>query len=532
MTRRCAIYTRVSTSHQAEHGFSLEDQRRRLTAHAETMGWTWTIYEDPGRSGETLEGRPGMMELLSAVDRGEVDVVLVVDESRLSRDDLTGAVIRDRLSRAGVTLATPGGEHDLDDPSQRFTAKVLGAVHEMEQGLRTAKTKRGLQAAASSGFWPGGPAPFGYRIAPDPKGSAHRVLAIDESEAAVIRRAVQLILDEGLSAWHACKQLNAEGHGPRRAERWHWRNLARTLKSTALAGTWLYRQSDRDIPMRVPAIVTRDRWEALQGRIRERPSGKPKKRRTYPLTGRARCQCGGALSGVWRKDHGRRYYDCSMNSSEFGERRCPVYPRQRRADRLEQRVWSLVSAALTDPEYLDGLITAAERDHRMSAPTQSDQLAAIRRRIAEYEAQQIRVVRDVALPEELRHRALAEIEEDLLRARQRESQLLDWEQLRQRRQQQRHAVHRLAATARQRLDNPTPELMVEAYRLFALQVQETPDGLQVHGVIPIPDDGSDIPLAAAVGGEVRAEAPRVLAPRRRRYGRDAGAARHGPGRAG
>jgi hypothetical protein len=66
----------------------------------------------------------------------------------------------------------------------------------------------------------------------------------------------------------------------------------------------------------------------------------------------------------------------------------------------------------------------------------------------------------------------------------------------------------LAATARQRLDNLTPELMVEVYRLFDLQVQETPAGLQVHGVIPIPDDGSDIPLAAAVGGDVRAEAPR------------------------
>ncbi|MDP2623807.1 MAG: recombinase family protein [Actinomycetota bacterium] len=337
-------------------------------------GWTWKLFEDPGRSGESLDGRPGMMDLLSAVDRGEVDVVLVVDESRLSRDDLTGAVIRDRLSRAGVTLATPAGEHDLDDPTQRFTAKVLAAVHEMEQGLRTAKTQRGLRATASNGFWPGGPAPFGYRVVPDPAGSSHKVLAIDESEAAVLQRAVQLILDEGLSAWHACRQLNAEGLGPRYADRWHWRNLARTLKMTTLAGTWLYRQPDGAIPVEVPAIVTLDRWEAVQVRVRERPSGVPKKQHSYPLTGRLRCQCGGSLSGVWRRENNRRYYQCSMKSSEFDEKRCPFYPKQRPADELERRVWSVVSAALSDPEYLEGLITAAQHDRETAAPTQADQL--------------------------------------------------------------------------------------------------------------------------------------------------------------
>jgi hypothetical protein len=45
---------------------------------------------------------------------------------------------------------------------------------------------------------------------------------------------------------------------------------------------------------------------------------------------------------------------------------------------------------------------------------------------------------------------------------------------------------------------PSPRAtMAEVYRLFNFQVQETPAGLQVHGVIPIPDDGSDRPSPQA-----------------------------------
>ena len=70
--RYWAIYVRVSTRHQAEDGFSLDDQRDKLTAYAEDREWNYQIYEDAGVSGETLDGRPGMVELLAAVESEEI----------------------------------------------------------------------------------------------------------------------------------------------------------------------------------------------------------------------------------------------------------------------------------------------------------------------------------------------------------------------------------------------------------------------------------------------------------------------------
>ena len=121
-----ALYVRVSTRHQAEEGFSLDEQREALTALATERGWSFRLYVDAGISGEKIDNRPGLLDLLNDAAHGEVDVVAVVDESRLARDELTAAIIRDRLKRAGITLVTPSGDRDLSDPSGSFVATVLG----------------------------------------------------------------------------------------------------------------------------------------------------------------------------------------------------------------------------------------------------------------------------------------------------------------------------------------------------------------------------------------------------------------------
>ena len=52
-----AIYIRVSTRHQAKEGFSLQDQRERLTAYAAERGWSYRVFEDAGESGSPTEER-------------------------------------------------------------------------------------------------------------------------------------------------------------------------------------------------------------------------------------------------------------------------------------------------------------------------------------------------------------------------------------------------------------------------------------------------------------------------------------------
>jgi DNA invertase Pin-like site-specific DNA recombinase len=536
--RRCAAYARVSTRHQAAEGFSLPEQRRRLTEHADAQGWSVTLYEDAGRSGETLEGRPGLMALLAAVEAGQVDVVLVVDESRLARSNLAGAIIRDRLRRAGVTLATPAGEKDLTDPSQKFTAEVLASAHALEQGMRTAKMAQGLKATVRAGFWPGGPAPFGWRLAPDPGGSTHKVLEIDEQEAATLRRAVELVVDDGLTVYRACVRLKAEGRLARNRRPWRHENIRSHLKDPSLMGRWVYKTAAGPIDLAIPAIIPPERYEALQAALKRRSRGPGRTQKVYPLTGHLRCRCGGALSGVYRRENRRRYYQCSFKGPDEGERRCPCFPKQRRADDLEQAVWDAVSLAITDPAFLIRLADEYHSVREAASGREKEQKATLQHRRETLVDQQVHVLRNRSLAPEAAQRALDDLQAELREVDRGLARLREWEDRREAKERSHDALRHLAATARERLQEPTLEMMSQVFDLLDLEIREAgeptrnEDGtttypLEIRGILPIPGP-EEKGLALAVGSELGEEGLPALAPRPPRCDRGAGGGRDGP----
>ena len=63
----CAVYVRVSTQQQAEHGYSIETQIDACRKKAKELGATSVkIYDDSGFSGAYLE-RPALDSLRDAV---------------------------------------------------------------------------------------------------------------------------------------------------------------------------------------------------------------------------------------------------------------------------------------------------------------------------------------------------------------------------------------------------------------------------------------------------------------------------------
>ncbi len=485
-----ALYLRVSTRQQAEEGFSVEDQQRTLTSLANERGWPYRLYVDAGLSGEHLHNRPALLEMLTNAAAGQHSIVAVVDESRLARDELTAAIIRDRLKRAGVTLVTPAGERDLADPSGSFVATVLGAAAALEQDLRTAKTAAGLRATARAGFWPGGPAPFGYRLERDPAGSRHKVLVIDEGEAGLLRQVVGLVLDHGHTAWSATKLLNASGARTRSGRPWHPTNLAYQLKRPHLAGTYTYRHQAGQVAIPIPAILTESRWNALQAAIRAVPAIAERTYHFYPLTGFLACACGGSISGIYRRDRAARYYQCAhSHAGRLPQERCPHHPRQLAADPLEQAIWAAIHQVLADPDRLQQAcqrhIDAA--DH--AAPQQRNQRASIARRLDQLDMEETGVIRTHAraqIDDTQLANALGEIADERHTLRQHLQQLDLWQQQTATQQAQLEALHQLATHAQTRLASPTPEDQRRVYELLQLRIHVAADrSLEIHASVPI-----------------------------------------------
>ena len=78
-------YVRVSTEKQADFGVSLEAQSEKVRAMAVVQGAELAeIIIDAGESAKSLN-RPGMARLLSLVDAGAVDIVIIAKLDRLTR---------------------------------------------------------------------------------------------------------------------------------------------------------------------------------------------------------------------------------------------------------------------------------------------------------------------------------------------------------------------------------------------------------------------------------------------------------------
>ena len=89
LSKLAIVYIRQSSARQI---FDHQESRQRqyaLADYAATLGWPRerivVIDEDQGRSGRTVEQRPGFQRLLSEVTLDHVGLVLGLELSRLSR---------------------------------------------------------------------------------------------------------------------------------------------------------------------------------------------------------------------------------------------------------------------------------------------------------------------------------------------------------------------------------------------------------------------------------------------------------------
>ncbi len=359
---RAWTYSRVSTTDQAIEGTSLVTQREQTSSYVNAKGWDLVEeIADEGVSG-AKDTRPGLDRLMSACRAGQVDVVVVAKLDRFSRSlkHLVNAV--GELDDLGVVFVSVSESIDSSTTTGRMLRSLLGTFAEFERDRITERMTGGLRSIANDNYWPGGPPPYGFDIVPADNGTKHKVLAINEHEAEVLRLATKMIINDGDTGYSVAAHLNSQGVTTRSGGEWRHSNLRHQLRRTDLTGTWTYNQGNQPIELRIPAILTQEEWDRLQTAIQGRPRPQ-RKNRLYPLSGRGPrqhlyCRCGASMTGVVRIEKGRAYYTCATGNLSFGVNRCPHQPRRYRAVELEQAVVDHVRGVITNPDQLRQLAEA------------------------------------------------------------------------------------------------------------------------------------------------------------------------------
>ena len=344
----CVLYPRVSTEMQVD-GFSLDGQKNSLKRFADREEMTVVdIYEDAGKSGKSIEGRPAFKKMLSDIENGlQIDYILVYKLSRFGRNAADILNSLEFIQSYGINLICIEEGIDSSQASGKLLISVLSAVAEIERENIIEQTMNGRKEKARQGGWNGGFAPYGYYL-------KDKNLFIQEEEAETIRIIYDKFANTEMGYGGVAQYLNLQGikkiqRQNGKLNEWSGSFVRQILDNPVYCGKIAfgrrakekvkgtknqYRQAWQEEYILADgqheAIISVELWNKVREKRIETGIKQPSrigKERSHLLTGLLRCPaCGGPMytnKHAWTNKDGTYkevyYYVCSRNRNVRGK---------------------------------------------------------------------------------------------------------------------------------------------------------------------------------------------------------------------
>lgn len=161
-------------------------------------------------SGEYVEHRPRMIELLEEVKNKKYDAVLVMDLDRLGRGNMQDqGLILDTFKQSKTKIITPRKIYNLDDEFDEEYSEFEAFMARKELKLINRRLQRGRAKSIEEGKYISPDAPYGYEFKYDDKGKKY--LAINDEQATAVRLIFDMYLQNN-GATKIANKLNSLGY--------------------------------------------------------------------------------------------------------------------------------------------------------------------------------------------------------------------------------------------------------------------------------------------------------------------------------
>lgn len=186
---KAALYCRLSVDDGNFGGsVSIETQKILLEQYCKDHKITdYKFYCDDGCSGTNFD-RPSFKKMLSDIDEGKINLVIVKDLSRFGRNYVEAGMYVQRFTDSNIRFIAADDNYDSLVNSDDLLFPIKNVVNEMYARDVSKKTKAAKKAKARDGQFIGSKVPFGYKI--DPNDRHH--LIVDEPAAQVVKRIFRL----------------------------------------------------------------------------------------------------------------------------------------------------------------------------------------------------------------------------------------------------------------------------------------------------------------------------------------------------
>lgn len=249
MEKYKVIYTRFSSDMQDDT--SLRQQERNARRHMEKLGIDHSdakVIEDAAERGWNAK-RPGYIKLQKMIASGQVDVLVVNEQSRLGRHLPTTNFIEDLIYHGGRFISV-AENIDTNQENWEINSKVSEMNSSVSNKFHAHRCRGGLEDRVLDENGSAGDYPIGYvaNFLDDnwqeligTRRRPRKYIVFDDKTMPVVQRIFAWYGEEGVSMNEICRRLNREGapKGPKsRTKTWDVPYVAQILENTKYIGRW------------------------------------------------------------------------------------------------------------------------------------------------------------------------------------------------------------------------------------------------------------------------------------------------------
>ena len=299
-------------------GETLARHRRALTELAERAGYAiGEVYEEIV-SGETLAARPQMQRLLSDVEGGKWQGVLVMELERLARgNSIDQGIVMQTFTATGTLIITPA---KVFNPRQELDEEYLEFglfMSRREYKTINRRLKAGMYASAKEGNWIHNSTPFGYDRQRLEKGKGWKLVP-NPHEAPFVKMMFEWYVNEGLTPGKIAERFDNLGVKSRSGAAhfaaatvrdmlrneayagsvvWHKRPHEKIVKNGQTSVFYNRNAADKTVyDGKHEPLISRELFEAAQIRIGKNPRVRVGTDLVNPFAGLVFCrECGRAM---------------------------------------------------------------------------------------------------------------------------------------------------------------------------------------------------------------------------------------------
>lgn len=325
-----AIYCRISGKKAEGRDVSIEDQEAQGIAFANSIGMPYRTYKDVGISGakNEVEERPMFAEMFEDMEKGYVNSVFAIDQSRIERNSRVWQLFVYAVTTNDCKYYEGGDLVDFEDPQTKFITGVISLANELYAAITGQKVKSANRRNALKGKGHGEP-PYGYKK--DEEG----YLIIDEEFAPYVREIFQWSLD-GIGTYTIAKKLIEAGvptksslYGEKsiiRKDKYTGREIKYLRKNVKWRGNVVHgmltnpvykgERHYADVVAKIDEIVSKEMWDLVNKNLeKNKKNVGPKTKFKYLLNGIVFCaECGSEYRGKIKASGRNTTYYCKGKS--------------------------------------------------------------------------------------------------------------------------------------------------------------------------------------------------------------------------